>query len=741
MQTTSRLRALLIASAAVAALATGAPAFAADVVADAAAAIVEPVTVTATRSEKPLDQVPVTVTVISSQQIDDQLVTDIKDLVRMEAGVSVRTNPTRFTAAGATTGRDGASGFNIRGIEGNRVLIVTDGVRVPDAYSFGAQSNGRGDYVDLGTLKSVEILRGPASALYGSDGVAGAVSFVTKDPSDYLKDGKAWMAGGSVAYSSADEGLNKSLVAAGRNGAWSGLVSFSRRDSSEQENQGENNSRNSNRTAPNPQDNVTNSILAKLVFEPNDQNRTRLTYDHQDRKTRYDVLTAIAPPPLASTSVIGLIGTDGTHRDRVSLDHLYTSEDGFIRQAHVTAYWQTSTTNEYSAEDRFTAADRTRIGTFDNEVVGGALELHSSFEGAGLTHNFTYGGDYSVTTQKGIRSGTVPPAGETFPTRAFPTTDYTLAGLYVQDEISLLDGKLTAYPALRYDHYELEPEKNDPLYVLGAPAGSKDSHVSPKIGVVWNATNNLGLFVNYGAGFKAPAPSQVNNSFVNPIQGYRSIPNPDLKPETSTSIEGGVRFRADGVRASATAFKGEYDDFISQVQVGGAFTPTNPAIYQYTNLSNVEISGAEGRVQADLGGGFTASAAIAYAKGTIKTAGVETALDTVDPIKFVSGVSWRESGGLFGGQLTFTHSDGKTPGDAGGTCGVNCYTPKGFNIFDATAYWNLTPDVSLRGGVFNITDAKYSWWSDVRGLTTTSTVLDSYTQPGRNYSVSLTVQF
>ena len=59
---------------------------------------VEPVTVTATRTAKPVDQAPATVSVISSQQIDDQLVNDIKDLVRYEPGVAVRRSPARFTA-------------------------------------------------------------------------------------------------------------------------------------------------------------------------------------------------------------------------------------------------------------------------------------------------------------------------------------------------------------------------------------------------------------------------------------------------------------------------------------------------------------------------------------------------------------------------------------------------------------------------------------------------------------------
>ncbi|MFN3287496.1 MAG: TonB-dependent receptor plug domain-containing protein, partial [Sphingomonadaceae bacterium] len=145
-----------------------------------AATGLEPITVTAIRLPRAVIDVPATVTVIDAQRIEDELATDIKDLVRFEPGVSVRAQPARFTAALSSTGRDGNAGFTIRGLEGNRVLIQVDGIRLPDAFSFGAQSVGRGDYVDLDVLKSVEILRGPASALYGSDGLAGAVSFLTR---------------------------------------------------------------------------------------------------------------------------------------------------------------------------------------------------------------------------------------------------------------------------------------------------------------------------------------------------------------------------------------------------------------------------------------------------------------------------------------------------------------------------------------------------------------------------------
>ena len=698
---------------------------------------VDKVTVTATRSEKAVSKVPATVSVISSDEIEAGLVKDIKDLVRDEPGVSVRTAPARFTAAGASTGRDGNAGFNIRGLEGNRVLIVVDGVRVPDGFAFGAQATGRGDYVDLDLLKSVEIVRGPASALYGADGLAGSVSFITKDPSDILKDGQRFAGRARVGYASADESWTESLVLAGKSDRWEALVAYTRRDGEGQETAGTNDAANTDRTTANPEDNQSNSVLGKLVYSPNDKNRFRLTLDHLDRDVDWTVLSAIAKPPLASTSVIGLTAFDKLRRDRVSLDHRFDGGEGLISAARTTLYWQKSKTRQFSAEDRYTAADRTRDATFDNRVLGAGVELHSVFDSGSLKHEIVWGGDASITRQQGTRDGTVPPVGETFPAKAFPTTDFTLAGLYVQDEITA--GKVTLYPAVRFDYYKLDP-KADPLFAT-TTSGQSESHVSPKLGVVWDASDVVTLFANAAAGFKAPAPIQVNTGFANLVSNYKSISNPDLKPETSRTIEGGVRLHQGGWRASVTGFTGQYDDFIEQAQVRGTFTPADPAVYQYINLSGVKISGIEAKGSVELGAGFTARAAASYAKGSSQTNGVKTPLVSIDPVKLTGGLAYRAPTGKFGGDLSVIHSERKSASRAGVTCAGGCFTPPSFTVADATAWWALTDAVTLRAGVFNLTDEKYWWWSDVRGLADSSTVKDGYSQPGRNYSVSLALKF
>lgn len=713
---------------------------AAPVLAEPAHGDLEQITVTATRSEKDVSEVPATVTVISSETIENQLARDIKDLVRFEPGVAVRTSPPRFTAAGSSTGRDGNSGFNIRGLEGNRVLIQVDGVRVPDAYSFGAQAMGRGDYVDLDILKSVEIVRGPSSALYGSDGLAGSISFFTKDPGDLLQNGRPFAFSGRAAYGSADNTYSESLLAAGQSGAWEALLAYTRRDGEEQETRGDNESLNVDRTVANPEDNVSNAALGKVVYTLNDTNRLRLTWDHLDRDVEWNVFSAVAKPPLISTSALSLAAFDEMQRDRFTLDHRYENGSEFIRTARTAIYHQQSETRQFAQEDRNTAPDRTRDSTFDNTVQGAMLELTSEFNLGGREQRLVYGADYSVTKQEGVRDGTVPPVGETFPTRAFPVTDYTLAGVFVQDEITLGGGRVSLYPALRWDYYEIKPQ-NDPLFTASTPASQSDSHVSPKLSALVRITDRVNAFANVAAGFRAPSPSQVNNGFSNPVAFYQSISNPNLEPETSETFEVGLRLRNERWSGSVAVFTGQYDDFIEQVQVGGNSTPTNPTLYQYINLADVRISGAEAKAQVIAGRGFSVIAAASYARGDSDANGVEAPLASIEPFKVVTGLDWKAANGKFGSRLYATYSDAKDAARTGVTCQPSCFLPDSFMVVDVTGWWKITDQTSLRAGVFNVGNEKYWWWSDVRGVSSTSTVTDAYSQPGRNVSVSLSMRF
>ena len=714
--------------------ATAAPAFAQDNDGDYWVARKNQIVVTATRTAVKAEDIPVTVTVKSDEQIADELVTDIRDLVRFEPGVSVQRQPARFGAALGTTGRAGNDSFNIRGIGGNRVLVQVDGVRVPDGFTFGAQSAGRGDYVDLGLVKSVEILRGPSSALYGSDGLAGAVSFITSDPADFLKPGQN--VGGLLraAYSSADEEFSETAILAGRSGDWSVMAAYTRRDYKELDNKGNVGGTGSARTEPNPQDGRSNAALARIVYDPANGHKLRLTGEYLDTDLYTQGLTGL------SASVDRLEGFDSGKRKRVSLDWSWEGE-GAIDFARVALYWQDAEDNQYTEEDRTPAADRTRLNTFENRVIGASADARADFATGAITHRIVFGGDISKTRQRGLRGGTVPPFGETYPTRAFPTTDFTRAGLFIGDEISVGEGRLLLYPALRFDWYDLSPD-NDPLLPTFAGAKQDGSRVSPKFGAVWKITDEVRLFANYATGFKAPEPGQVNQFFSNIASGYTSIPNPDLGPERSESFEGGIRFSNDAISLDVTGFSARYKDFISQEQVSGNFLPNDPAIFQFVNLDRVRVKGAEARFEGRASSGLYTTLALSYAKGdVIDPDGLRSPLSSIDPLKLVAGLGYREREGRFGGQIIMTHAGRKEASRTTGLCTPECFRPDSFTILDATAFVRVMDALTLRAGVFNILDKKYSWWSDVRGLASTSLVTDAYTQPGRNASVSLSFRF
>lgn len=731
------MRTLLLTAGLAALAAAAGPALAEDPAGDPTQ--LPPVSVLGTRTETRVDETPATVTVITDDQIEAELVTDIKDLVRFEPGVSVVSQPARFGAALGTTGRAGNEGFTIRGMGGDRVLMIVDGVRVPDGFVFGAQSVGRGGYADLDLMRSVEILRGPASALYGSDGVAGAVAFTTKDPSDLLRPGERFGARARVGYSSADEGLTKSAAVAGSSGAFSGLLAWTGRDSRETETQGTVGGTGALRTQANPMENSSDALLAKAVWDIAPGHSLRAGYDWFDGGMTADVLSG------RSATVLQLLADDATTRSGWSLGWRGGDVLG-LERGQFTVYGQEAETRQFTFEDRSPAIDRTRDNTFDNEVFGVSADFTRS-HGA---HRLTFGGDWSRTTQQGVRDGTIPPFGETFPTSAFPKTDYTLGGVFIQDEISLLGGDLRIIPAIRRDSYELTTA-DDPLYPA-ATADQSDDHVSPKLGVVWWTGETFGLFANWGEGFKAPTPSQVNNYFGNLAFGYISAPNPDLRPETSRSVEFGARVRdlpllGGRLSGQAVVFQSDYEDFISQQVVSGSFTPADPAVYQWINFTDVGIEGFEARADAWWENGVSARFAFAYAEGETTSAGVTTALPTIDPVKVVLGLGYDEPAGRFGGQAIVTWSDAKDPSD---TDGLGCYDPDpalgcavgdDFALLDLTAYWNVSDRVTARVGVFNVLDETYSWWSDVRGVSAASPVIDAYTQPGRSVGLSLALRY
>lgn len=687
----------------------------------------EIIVVTANRKATELNKMPATISVMTDEVIEENLTTDIRDLVKYEPGVSVRRQPARFSV-GSSIGRMGNEGFVIRGIGGNRVLTQVDGIRIPDGYSLGPYQVGRGDYVDVGMVKSVEILRGPNSAIYGSDALAGSVSYITSNPTDFVSEQNKF--GGLVrgAYNSSDGELSETAVLAGRAGRLSGMLAFTHRDFSELENMGNIGGNGSLRTIANPQDGNSNALMGRIVFDINDNNRLRFTAERLENLMDSEVLSNI------SATTESFRTRDTGDRTRFSLD-LSSKYNSIIRSAHYTIFWQDSSDEQFTDEDRTPSSDRERLNIFENEIYG----LSTDFNAEIGNHEIIFGGDYSATKQTGIRTGVTPPFGETYPTKAFPDTECILAGLFIADEISF--GNFTINSAVRYDFYEIKPEGKIPNISIN-PAAQDGSQFSPKIGVIWRSSDSVSIFANWGQGYKSPSPSQVNEFFENAAQGYSSVPNPDLKPETNESYEIGLRYSAPSIKASLSAFIANYDNFIDQVCLNNCSPLSGAGLitYQYQNLYKVEVSGFEGSAEWSIASGLKVKTAFSYAEGEqVNANGIAIPLETIDPLKIIFGLNYRDSEGRYGAELSASYNQRKSSSEV--TCSPSCYRPKASTIVDLTAFYRVAENSTLRVGIMNLADEKYSYWNDVRGLSTTSSVLDAYTQPGRNYAISFTQRF
>ena len=715
------------------------------------------IVVTATRTERALDDVPNVVTAIDRERMDRELVRDLKDLFRYEPGITV--------TSGTGTRFGGIGDIRIRGLGGNRVRIETDGIAVPDAFSIGSFSSANRNFVDLDTLKAVEVVRGPGSALYGSDALGGVVSFVTKDPSDYLDDGDAYV-GFKLGYLGEDNRLFGSATAAFGGEQWSGLVAIGHHQGQERENRGENRSRNATRTAPNPQENDGRSLLTKLVFAPSANQRYKLTVEGNEDSVDTDVLNALGdsstmPGTPPSVRVYSQTGDDHQTRARVAFAHEAEGLDtAMVDSLQWQVYRQDSETTQRTREERATLRNgaainpvlREREFNFDQRLVGADAVLHKDLRTGTVDHAFTYGVELTRTQFRQKRdgratnlvTGTVTNAisPDTFPVRDFPVSETSQAALYVQDEISFADDTFRLIPAVRVDYYKLDPEL-DPIFAQDNPgvvvSDLTETSVSPKLGAVWHFSEGGSLFGGYQHGFRAPPYGDVNLGFTNLQFGYTAIPNPDLKPETSNGVELGLRFSNDAVYAEVSGYYNRYDDFIeSAVQVSQP--PQTPLIvFQSQNIEDAEIYGIEARAGVELGRfsdalvGWSLKGAAAWSKGEDRT--TNQPLTSIDPLRATLGIAYdRDSWGVeLAGRFAGRKDD--LPAD-------NLFETPGYGVFDLLAHWNFAHGAVFDVGVFNLGDRTYWDAGDVpSGTLATSAVLDRYTSPGRNVGASLAVSW
>ncbi len=708
-------------------------------------------------TEQLRDDVPVSIDIFSRNDLEAAQITDIRGLVRLLPNVSVKHAPARFsvTGAGNSTGRDGNSGFNIRGLGGNRVLMLVDGVRLPHSYINGNNAFGR-DSMSLDLLKRIELVRGPSSVLYGSDGLAGLVNYITYEPADFLTDtnGTPKALGGraSAGWNGENSGFGASATLAGRasdTAQW--LISATTQRDQGVKNKGSNDSATTDRTTPNPQTNRSSSLLGKWVYQPSPAQKHVLTFEHAQKDADTELLSSRSKPPLNAASVADESAQQTLQRDRLTWDARYTLNTAWSDQLRTLLSWQSSRAQDDGRTARRDAGVRLRDTSYDERTWQAGIQASKTWPmSADWSHKLSYGLDYTTTDVSSWSGGFDPAPLPAFtPRRYFPDTRESSSAVYVQSEWG--SERWTLTPGVRLERYALDVISQagyaPPSAVLGKSLSG--SHVTPKFGVLYRATPEWSIFGNYASGFRAPGATQVNGMIENPTPTtfVKLLANPDLKPETSRNFELGLRGRLERLSLDMAVFTGRFNQLIvDKKPMGGTGIAGNPLLFQSVNIDNATISGFEFKGNFDWGqvAGGRLSSPFAYGQTRGKNTATGQPLNAIDPAKLVLGVRYETA--QWDWQLDVSHIAAKTESNLDSpyipkSSVLRQFTVPAVTTFDLQGQWRIRKDLRTRFAVTNLTNRKQWLWSDVQGLAAGLPSVDAYTQPGRALSVSVIMDF
>ena len=515
------------------------------------ATLMNKVTVTAGRVEKSVESISQSVEVVDQYDIQQEQPESVAQALKSLPNVAVSGGP-----------RASAQGVTIRGLGGTRVLQVTDGAR----QNF---NNGhRGTYfMDPELLKSIEVVKGPASSLWGSGAIGGVVVQNTKDAKDFLEPGQT--VGGYVSqgfHSNNSKSLTSGSVY-GQDGGIDWLLNGYYNDSDNYElGNGEDLQNSGSREK---------GGLAKLGWQVNEDSRLEFSALH----SQTDATVPSNPATNVGTSS-PLIRRDSSSTN-LSAAYLFDPESTLV-DSKLQLFFTDTEFDEYRIEKK--QRDKTRYKTH-----GLAFTNLSELKGLDLT----YGLDAYQNTIDTTRDDTGQAPGSR--PEGLDGESSTM-GAFIQADIALGD-TVTLQSGLRYDRFAAEDRRSKSDV---EDKKTSDQALSPSIAMIWNTTDWLTLTASYNEAFRAPGMEELFSTGTHFAAGPVSnvfVPNPDLKPEEAKNKELSARMNFAGMLGddelvlTGSIFRNDVDNFINQ------YTYDNHPIFGIplkTSWENVDEAVLEG---------------------------------------------------------------------------------------------------------------------------------------------------
>ncbi|UPR30214.1 TonB-dependent receptor [Vibrio crassostreae] len=633
----------------------------------------EQMVVTATRTEMALKQAPASMSVITAQDIEESPGITLADIVAESTSVESDFDSTRA----------GRQMISIRGMDSDYTLIMVNGRRLSSASAI-----IRGNDFDLSTIPAdsierVEIIRGPMSALYGSDGMGGTINIITKAPENDWSStlsmdtsspldgdgGEEYSLGFTTSGALIDDELfaRLSVNQTSRDG-WQPYTGNGREDI----------------TALEERD--TLSLLASLTWHATDNQTIDFDFGYSDDKRDGLAEHATGVNPV-DTKVV---------RNSQAITH--------------SGFWSWGDTQVRYSRENVTdndAADADTTYSSDIEELTQIVEA-SATTYLGDNHTLTFGMDYQLselTNKENLVND---------------TSEAYQGALFIQDQWLMTD-QLTATIGGRLDKHEQYGEE-----------------FSPRVYLVHQTTNDLIIKGGVGKAFKAPTLTQNQADYtVNSCKGWCDIVgNEDLNPETSWNYEIAALYTQPRWNVEGALFRNEIQDLIDRgdtecrsggtwggngfgcVDTGGNFV--SKGTRSYVNVSEAVIQGAELTGQFQITDEWGVSGNYTFLDTEDKSTGEEL-LERYKHSGLVK-LNWSPTYDL----NTFVSARYRGERQIESDLTQDAYT-----TLNLGAVYNVNASVRLRAGITNLTDEAVSQELESMG----------YVEEPRTYYVGMTADF
>ncbi|WP_159915447.1 TonB-dependent receptor [Pantoea sp. 18069] len=648
------------------------------------------ITVTAGGYEQSVKDAPASITVITADEIAKKSYTDVTDVLKNVPGIHIQ-------------GGGVEQSVMIRGMSADYTLFLVDGRPQQDNQAFGLNGAQAGTPINflppLESIERIEVVRGPASSLYGSNAIGGVVNIITKKvvnkfsgsvTTEYIQPG----AGNEVTNAGFQTSMALNLPIVQDLLSLQLTGAFRNQDEADFVGGGDS-------AAADPKYQLQN-FGAKASLKVNAQNAFTFGATRTTQERSHNPGKSLAADAEASYS-------------KSVRNNLFATHEGRYKDM----LWES-----YVSYD--TSENPTRVNaTTGNSIGFDTLTANTQATFFLGKHTLTGGANYkSEKLMDGASNGLNLP-GIVVPTDVV-TMERDMYALFLEDNWRLTDD-LSLLLSGRYDYSE--------------DFGGK---LSPKVYAVYDLTPTLALKGGMTTGYKTPSLRNAATDFGSTSMGGVVIGNPDLKPETTRNFEIGLNYgnANTGLAGSLTVYRSKFKDKLLRTgricepnvvcQSGGVTYPAHQ--YGYTLMENVdsaELKGLEWTADWKVNRDWTYRHSYTYAK-TEQTSGTNAGkpLNDIPEHMFNTTLDWRATHKLnVWTQLNFR---GKTSGRTTNASGSSTNDVKypAYTFVDVGLVYAAAPNVKLRFGVYNLTNKVVT---PEEGF--------AYVLDGRRYSASMTVQF